>query len=253
MEYTPFFTILTAAYNSAATIRASLESVREQTFTDVEHIVTDGASSDDTAAILKEFESTYNLKWVSEPDAGVADALNKGLNRAQGKYILVIQADDQLLNHDVLQSVYSLIQDERFDIYSFPVIVDHPARGRYYYRPFRYTWWHHFKTIFPHQGTFVHRRVYDQVGGYRKEFSIGIDYDFFYRALKNRCPVCIEQMPVAVMGGTGVSSNRNFLEKRIREEARIQKANEDNPFWRFAQLMFRALYFPYKTRIISVL
>ena len=85
MSKSPFITILTAALNSGATIKNTLESVRGQTFQDMEHIVVDGGSCDKTRDILKEFENTYNLIWISESDHGIADAINKGLIHDEGK------------------------------------------------------------------------------------------------------------------------------------------------------------------------
>ena len=70
MSKSPFITILTASFNSEATIRKTLESIRDQSFQDMEHIVIDGGSRDETLDILKEFENTYNLTWISEPDYG---------------------------------------------------------------------------------------------------------------------------------------------------------------------------------------
>ncbi|WP_084445878.1 glycosyltransferase [Desulfosarcina sp. BuS5] len=79
MSEPPFITILTAALNSGATIKKTLESVRNQTFRNFEHVVIDGGSRDETLEILKEYENTYNLAWISKPDHGISDALNKGL------------------------------------------------------------------------------------------------------------------------------------------------------------------------------
>ncbi len=119
------------------------------------------------------------LFWISEPDQGIANALNKGLKRTNGRYILVIHADDQLLGPDILTRVYSLLKKDRFDINGFPVVLEHPTNGRVLLKPKRAIWWHHFKTIFLHQGTFVHKRVFDRMGGFREQFSIALDYDFF--------------------------------------------------------------------------
>ena len=250
MKKSPFFTILTTSLNNGNTIGKTLESVRNQSFKEQEHIVIDGGSHDETLDILKQFDNTYNLTWISESDHGIANALNKGISRARGRYILVIQADDQILTPNVLQTVYSLLEKEVFDIHSFPIIFDQPIRGKVLYRPIRILWWYHFKTILPHQGSFVHRRVYDRIGGFREEFTIALDYDFFYRTLMSGCSVKFEKRPVALMGGQGISSNQDFLITRIQEEARVQYLNETNPFWRLAQLFFRTLYFPYKTRFL---
>ena len=250
MNTPPFFTIITASLNSSSTIRRTLESVKNQTFSDLEHIVIDGESKDETLDILREFEDAYNLVWISEPDRGIADALNRGLERAIGRYILVIHADDQLLGPDILTRVYPLLKKERFDINGFPVVLEHPIDGRILLKPKRAIWWHHFKTIFLHQGTFVHKRVFDRIGGFREQFSIALDYDFFYRALMSRSTVKFGNQPVAIMGGSGISSNPAMLQRRLYEEVLVQRMNEKKLFWRMAQLLFQFLYFPYKTSLV---
>ena len=247
MNKSPFISILTASLNNESTLKKTLESIRDQSFQDLEHIVIDGGSRDETLMILKESEEDYNLAWISEPDHCISDALNKGIHQARGRYILVLHDDDQLLTPEILKSVYLILKSERFDIYSFPVIKDHPNKGKILYKPVRILWWHHFKTIFPHQGAFVHQRVFARVGGFREKFSIALDYDFFYRGLQTGARVKFEKQPVALMGGTGVSSNPSLLVQRLQEEFRIQKLNERNPFWQIAQFIFRAVYFPYKT------
>lgn len=231
----------------------TLESVRGQTFQDMEHIVIDGGSQDETLDILKQFENTYNLTWLSEPDQGIANALNKGLKRSNGRYILVIHADDQLLGPDILTIVYPLLKKDQFDINGFPVVLEHPTNGRILLKPKRAIWRHHFKTIFLHQGTFVHKRVFDRIGGFREQFSIALDYDFFYRALISRSTVKFENQPVAIMGGKGISSTPELLVNRLHEEALIRRMNEHNLFWLIVQSLFQKLYFPYKTRLATKL
>lgn len=248
MAQSAFFTILTASLNCGSTIRSTLESIRSQTFSSAQHIVIDGGSTDATLDIIKEFNGTYDLSWISGPDGGIAEALNKGLARAHGRYILVIQADDRLVSEDILQQVYALMNDEGRDIWSFPVFMDHPERGRVLLKPVTVLWWHHFKNIFRHQGSFVHRRLYDRIGGYRQRFSIAMDYDFFYRALMTAPRLQFGGLPVSIMGGTGLGTSTAFLSRRLSEEFAVQKLNETNPCWRLAQVLFHMLYRPYKTR-----
>lgn len=249
----PFFTILTASLNNGTTLRKTLESIKNQSFQDFEHIVVDGNSFDDTLDTLKQFENTYNLSWISEPDQGIADALNKGLARATGHYVLVIQADDQLLSSNILERVYHLLKDERFDMYSFPVILDDPVRGKVLRKPIRFLWWNHFKFILPHQGCFVHRKVYNRIGGFREEFKINLDYDFFYRALTHNTTVRFVDFPIALMGGYGIGSISKFTLERLKEEKLVQKLNEQNQLWKAAQLVFRVVYMPYKTLLLPKL
>jgi glycosyltransferase involved in cell wall biosynthesis len=244
----PFFTILTASLNSGATLQKTLESVKNQDFNDLEHIVIDGGSGDNTLNILKDYDGTYNLTWRSKPDKGIAEALNKGLALACGTYILVIQADDQLVDTDVIAKVFLLLRDESYDIHSFAVILDHPDLGKWLRRPIPILWWNRFKFIFPHQGTFVHRRVFERIGGFREDFSIAMDYDFFYRAILAGCTVKFHREPaLAMMGGSGIGTRLDCLTLRLQEERLVQDMNERNPLWRVAQVLFRKLYFPYKT------
>ncbi len=242
----PFYTIITASFNSSTSIQKTLESINDQTFKNLEHIVADGASTDKTVDILKSFENVYNLSWFSEPDNGIADALNKALMKTSGKYILVLQADDCLIDTTILERVYHLLKTEKNDIYSFPVVKNCLDSKNVLLNPIRIKWWNHFKFIFFHQGAFVHKRVYERVGNFRTEFSIAMDYDFFYRALKEKPAIAFGHFPVAEMSGSGVSSSTEHLATRLDEEALVQKNNETNFIWRSAQGVFRFLYRPYK-------
>lgn len=252
MSNQPFFSVITASLDSEATLKQTLESIKNQTFKNFEHFVIDGGSNDGTADILKKMENSYNISWLSEPDEGIADALNKGLSMAQGRYIIVIQADDRFLNPNILTCVYPLLVKEDIDIYSFPVIMNHKEKGRILREPIRHLWWNHFKFIFPHQGCFVHRRVFDKIGGFRKKFKIAMDYDFFYRGLADRLSIQFGQFPVALMGGGGVGSCLKFIDQRLAEERMVQLQNEQNPAWRAAQLLFRLFYMPYKKNLIRL-
>ena len=246
MKKNPFFSILSASLNNGSSIRQTIESIRCQTFQSLEHIVIDGKSQDTTCDILREYENTYKLCWLSEPDKGIADALNKGLKKSRGKYIVVIQADDYLLNPNILKKVHTLLKNEKNDIISFPVVLNHPVKGKSLRKPIRFLWWNHFKFIFLHQGCFVHRRMFERIGGFRNEFKIGMDYDFFYRTLAGQVAVKFGNFPVSLMGGAGVGSDTRFIIKRLSEEKLVQMRNEQNPGWKIAQFLFRWLYMHYK-------
>ena len=249
MSNNPFFTVITASFNSGSTIKQTLKSIKNQTFKNLEHFVIDGGSNDGTVKILKEMEHSYNISWLSEPDCGIADALNKGLRKAKGRYIIVIQADDCLLNANSLEKAYSLLKHEKVDILSLPVIYNHPIKGKRLIKPIKLLWWNHLKHIFHHQGCFVHKRVFDKIGEFRKEFKINMDYDFFFRALACKSSVHFGKFPVVLMGGSGISSV--FAYKRIKEERLVQTQNERNPGWRAVQFIFRLLYLPYKKYLLS--
>lgn len=240
--------IITASLNSGQTIRNCIESVKSQRFSDFEHIVCDGGSSDDTVDILRAHQADYPLKWTSGADTGIANALNKAFEMTRGRYVVAIQTDDILIAPDILEYIAHCITDERYDIYSYPVIRERPGLSPFLYRPIRIPGWYHFKLTIPHQGAFVHRRLFERIGGFREEFSIAMDYDFFYRAFAAKATLRFFSRPVSRMGGCGISSGRQVLLKRLEEEKQVQDLNEKSRLWRTAQKAFRLLYIPYKTR-----
>jgi glycosyltransferase involved in cell wall biosynthesis len=243
----PTYSIITASLNNGPRIVNALDSIKNQTFQDFEHLVIDGGSIDETNTILLKYQNLYRLRWSSGPDNGIADALNKGIKRAKGRYILVIQADDQLLSSTVLEKIDTILTSKDVDILSCPVIVDHPRFGRYLRKPIRLLWWNHFKFILPHQGCFVNRRLFEKLGLFDSTYKIAMDYDFLYRALQNKATVRFHDYPVALMGGEGIGTTRVNIPVRLSEERKVQVLNETNTFWRFFQRFFWAIYFPFKT------
>ena len=240
---TPYFSILTASYDRCATIQETLESVTCQSFRSFEHIIVDGGSSDGTIELLKAYQDKCQLKWLSEPDGGISDALNKGMRLAMGHYIFVLQADDSFIDRFSLEKAHNYISHHSADIFSFPVIMKIAEGTEKIIRPIRLNWYNHFKFIFHHQGCLVRREVFDEIGGFKKRFKISMDYDFMYRALKCGATVNFGYFPIAKMSGGGISS---FFYNRIQEDRQVQLLNEDNPLWRIAQLIFYLLYRPYK-------
>ena len=99
--------LITATYNSAETLRDTMQSVLNQTFKDVDYIIVDGGSKDGTMDIVKEFEPKFEgrLRWVSEPDKGIYDAMNKGVKMAQGDIVGILNSDDFFASDDVLEKV----------------------------------------------------------------------------------------------------------------------------------------------------
>jgi glycosyltransferase involved in cell wall biosynthesis len=86
-------TVVTPSYNQGPFIEETLLSVKHQDYANIEHLVIDGGSTDETLGILRRYEATYPLRWISEPDRGQADALNKGFRRAQGEMIGWLNSD----------------------------------------------------------------------------------------------------------------------------------------------------------------
>lgn len=249
----PFLSIITVSRNAAATINTTIESVKCQSFDDYEHIIIDGASTDSTIQVIESHEGTYPLRWVSEPDSGIADAMNKGIKLSKGRYTLVLHADDRLYSSQSLQKAYPYLYNETHDIYSAPILMEYLDGVQILHKPNHFLWWYHFKTPFCHQGTIVHRKVFDRIGLFDEAYAIAMDYDFFYRALKINPSIIYQRLPLSVMGAYGVGTRRDVALRRIDEEYRVQIQNETNRIWRLIQILFRMAYLPYKRLTLDLL
>lgn len=119
----PLFSIITITYNASKELPATMRSVAEQTFTDFEHLIIDGASKDDTVGIAKKM-ATPNMTIYSEPDKGLYDAMNKGLRKAKGKYLIFMNAGDAFHDKHVLMQMSQVVGDDTDIIYGDTNLVD---------------------------------------------------------------------------------------------------------------------------------
>ncbi len=207
--------IITVSYNSAETIKDTLESVRRQTYPEVEHIVVDGASTDATSQIVRSF--SHVACFVSEPDNGAYHAMNKGIALAKGDIIGILNADDRYASPYVLEKVVCLLRKTGSDaLYGDLQYVDRhrPQRVVRYWRaqPFRPE---HFRWGWmpPHPTFFTYRRFYEALGGYREHLSISADYELMLRFLyRHRLSACY--LPeVLVHMRTGGMSNASLRQR----------------------------------------
>ena len=107
----PLFSIITVVFNGERFIQNCIQSVLAQTFTLYEYIVIDGGSTDKTVEIIKSYEKQLSY-WVSEPDSGIYHAMNKGLNRVNGRWIFFLGADDRFFDNEVLSRISGILKDE---------------------------------------------------------------------------------------------------------------------------------------------
>ncbi len=182
--------VITVCFNSAQTIESTLRSVANQADAEVEHIVVDGASTDNTATILQ--GHLHQLaRVISEPDCGIYDAMNKGVRVATGDVIGFLNADDVYAHQNVLATVAEIMEREHLDALFGDVEFFRPGSQirtlRHYssarFRPDRIAWgW-----MPAHPALFVRREVFHQVGLFRADYRIAGDFEFVARAFgKNR-------------------------------------------------------------------
>lgn len=169
-------TIITVTYNAASVLQRTLDSVCTQTYKDIEHLIIDGASKDETVQMAESYKAQVPYKVVirSEPDQGLYDAMNKGLHKATGDYLIFLNAGDALHANDTLETVSQLSSNSPAVIYGDTSIVDGEGRSLHLrrLRPPKQLTWKSFK-----QGMLVcHQAFY-----VRTDIAQQEDYDLLYR------------------------------------------------------------------------
>lgn len=179
--------IVTVSYNSAETIRDTIESVLSQTNKNIEYIIIDGASKDRTMEIVNEYSDRIS-KIVSEPDRGIYDAMNKGIALATGDVVGILNSDDFYEADDVLECVESFFVEHPESQLAFgDVVFVNPDDlrnvvrfyGAHHFRP----WKLRFGWMPPHPAAFVRSSAYKKVGLYSIKYRISADYEMFVRLL----------------------------------------------------------------------
>jgi glycosyltransferase involved in cell wall biosynthesis len=178
-----FFSIIIPTYNSEVTLKACLQSIADQTYKNLEIIIIDNNSIDQTAEIVKAAQEIQPIKWASEPDKGIYDAINKGIALATGKYIYFLGSDDSLYDENVLQTVHDSILYADADIIYGNVIM----RGSNEWVVDRTVHAGEFdlKRLISHnichQSIFYHNAVFKKIGNYNLKYPVFADHDLNLR------------------------------------------------------------------------
>ena len=178
--------IITATYNSEAHIADCVKSVNSQTYDDIEHIIIDGASKDNTLEIVKNIPNRV-VKIVSEPDRGIYDAMNKGINLATGDVIGILNSDDFFTSNDVIETVVNAFNNNDIEaLYGDVHFVDPNDLNkcvRYYssaiFKPSLFR----FGFMPAHPSFYMKRECYEKHGLYALDYRIAADYDLLIRYL----------------------------------------------------------------------
>jgi glycosyltransferase involved in cell wall biosynthesis len=238
-------TIITISFNSEHHLEQTIQSVISQTYSNIEFIIIDGASTDGTLGIIKKYQSHIDY-WISEPDNGIADAMNKGLKAATGDYILFLHSDDYLVDENILEAAVQHI-DQEHDIFLFDIYFSDNG-VKTLTRPRGLNWWMNFKTGVLHQSTICSKDLFDKIGEFDITYKITMDYDFFLRAYLSGNKSKYVDKPLAVMRKSGLSAQTDWpsLKERFAEERRLQTKNSADLFMRFVYLVYWSVYIPYR-------
>lgn len=227
--------VITATYNSAATVEDTLISVGRQTHHAIEHVIVDGKSADNTLELVA--RHPHVVKVISEPDNGIYDAMNKGIALATGDVVGILNSDDIFAHNRVLENVARLFRNTKVQaVYAdlqyvkannLNKVVRYWKSGEYSSQNFFYGW------MPPHPTFFVRKQLYEDCGVFDTSFKSAADYELMLRFLI-RYDIPATYLPeVTVKMRTGGVSNASFANRwrANREDRRAWDANGLTPYF----------------------
>lgn len=235
-------TIITVCYNSATTIEKTILSVVSQTYKNIEYIIIDGNSNDNTIDIIKNHQDKI-FKWISAPDKGLYDAMNKGIALATGDLIGILNSDDTFNSDTIVEEIAAFHLNNDIDA-SIGNIIQHRESGKVV-RLYSSKSWSPRKLKMgfmpPHPSIFFKRELFNEFGKYDLGFKIGADYELITRFfLKNNITWKYSGITTTAMLVGGLSSSGSSSYQLITKE--IQKGLSMNGI-KFSPLNIKIRFF----------
>ncbi len=225
MKINPKITIITASFNSSKTIGQTIQSVLNQSYKNIEYIIIDANSSDNTINVIKSFESFFsdNFIWLSEPDNGIYDAWNKGVKLSSGDWIMFVGSDDILCKDSVISYVEIINNNPGLNFISSKCCLVNkdllPLRiygNKWNFIMNKY-------CVIAHVGSLHHKSLFIEKGYFNNNYKITGDYDFLLRCRDIISPYFIPKVTAFVREG-GISGRNIF--KVSKERLHVKIANK---------------------------
>jgi glycosyltransferase involved in cell wall biosynthesis len=202
MNELPLVSIITIVYNGEKYVHNAIESVLNQSYQNIEYIVVDGGSTDNTLSILKKYEQSIH-SLVSEKDKGISDAFNKGLKKAKGEIVGILNADDWYETYTVQEVVENFTDSDI--VYGDMLLwkngkIDFRLQGNHEFLPKEMT--------INHPTVFVRKNCYDMFGVFDENYVCAMDYDILLRLYVNNCRFKYIHKVLANMRWAGLSDSR---------------------------------------------
>lgn len=225
--------VITVCYNSSKTILDTINSINKQTYLDIEHVFVDGQSKDSTLKIIKE-NSKRNPTFISEPDSGIYDAMNKGILLCKGEVVFIINSDDVLYDKFTIKNVIEAFErNPKSDIIFGSIKISEQNNLFQTKRNWKATdfiknsfirGWHP-----PHPGFVVKKKCYDDFGLFNASYKIASDFNLMYRFLEvNKIKATRIDEYIAILRGGGASMKYSGIIKGQREIRQTFKENSIN-------------------------
>lgn len=226
-------TVITASYNSSSTLQDTIESVLHQTYSDYEYVIVDGDSIDGTIDIIRKYEKQFKdkLRFVSESDNGIYDAMNKGLQMATGDVVGFLNSDDFFTSNDVLQTIADAFNYNNIDaVYGDIHFVKDDNLNkctRYFSSRYFHPWMLRFGFMPAHPSFYCKRSVFEKYGLYDLQYRTSSDFEMMVRLLwKHKIKTMYLNMDFVTMRVGGESTAGLASKKKVNIDiSRSLKAN----------------------------
>jgi len=219
----PLISIITVVYNGAATLEATIRSVRDQTWKNIEYIIVDGGSKDGTLALVEKYKDSIS-RWISEPDKGVYDAMNKGIRMATGEWLYFLGSDDRLHDPGVLTRLFDAPFEGACDLL-YGNVKSPAYKGLY---DGEFTLEKLLSKNISHQAAFYRKELFQRLGDYDLRYRLHADWDFNLRCFLDKdVRTRYANVVCAEFGAEGMSSCHDvpFIRERLIP-ARLQWLNQ---------------------------
>ena len=236
--------VVTVTFNSAATVRDTIESVLKQEYSDYEYLVIDGGSKDNTVDIIKEYEPKFGgrMKWISEKDKGMYDGINKGIRMATGDVVGIINSDDFYHRDDIFENINKAFEeDNNIQAIYGDVRFVHPDNlektVRYYSCKHWKPWRFRFGFMPAHPTFFTYKENFEKYGYYQYDYHIAADYELLIRHLySNHVPA--KYVPLDFMKMRTGGRSTNGWKANILLNREIVRGCKENGIWTCMPLLF---------------
>lgn len=241
----PLFSIITCTYNSEKFVSDNIQSVKEQTFKNYEHIFVDGNSTDNTVKLLRKYKKDnpkINIRILSKEPRGISNAMNRGIEAASGLYICILHSDDSFYDSGVLSDVenYLKLHPQLDWVYGKIRVVEEDGVKKVGYFPNRwffqkgYKYLQKFINFIPHQAVFMKKNVFIKYGYFKENLKSAMDQELWLRInYKTNWKFFNRVISNYRIHSQATSSSKDYYEKNWKEYLGVQKKYLNNQFEKY--------------------
>lgn len=240
-NYTPLISIITVVYNGVSTLRNTIISVINQSYSNIEYIIIDGGSKDGTLNLINEYRDYVSI-FITEPDKGIYDAMNKGIDHANGEWIYFLNSDDEIFCRDTIIQVFENPNSLDYDVLYGNLVCENSLKEQFVYhsKPLKSM---KYRMSFGHPACFIKSKIL-KAKKFSNEYRIAADYDLLLRIyLENKSKFYKVNCVVAKFSYGGISTTN--LDLVYLENIRVIKSNILSSTWYY---IFRFKFLHYKEK-----